>query len=280
MANTLPIRTSSITKDVPRLTMDVSIPVENTDVRYQTYVRKSLVAHRYMKEIKTGLTEFLKDMRVLMNQSPSKDMTIDVTMVDSNKSAIFTNYKGIKRDKGDLGYFQPQFNVSQNKYTHLLNSRVVISMYTLSSLVHECGHMLDNAYGYEPRLSDRADFRPFYDEYINALEIIKDSDVFTYKPADEYMWYLKDPSEVFARSFQTWYCHVIQPTKSNPDLFGDLTNDAYFGIGEAASEFLFNTKPELYNYFDKYYGRVLENEKAIELAKALGTLDTTPIFQH
>lgn len=281
MQNTIPIDTKEITKYSPRLTFSIDTPITNTECRYKTYFRKSIVANNYIKKIQDDLSEFLTDIRILLNHSPSKDTILDVTLVDSDRFSILTDYTSSKKDSGSLGYFQPKFvHNTDNTFGPIEQLRIVTSMYTLSTLVHECGHMLDCAYGVNPRLSDLNDFKQLHDEYIDAVDIINESDVFEYTVSTEYMEYLKNPTEIYARCFQTWYCKVIQPTKSNPNFFKDLENDTYFGVGEAASEFLFNVKPELFSYFDKKYGLILENEKAISLAQALGTLDTTPIFQQ
>ena len=246
----------------------------------------------YDNKLKPTLTPLLKNLNLIYkstNYNKNK-IPVSITLEDFDRNNNDPNYYFDKQHKkyqtkvSTLGYTA---RIGHHDDNNLYINKLTIhaNMYDIPIILHEIAHAIDMSSHpkFKNYMSDTIEFKPIMNLYQNE---INQSNLSLYFNKD-YIEYLKEPTEIFARFYSSWYDIEIQrysKNKSVQNIFNPLDKDNHIPlqmvIGEKIAYDLYEKHPEIQQFFTKHFGGIIppENTKLFNKEKwdDLHTESTSP----
>lgn len=246
---------------------------DNINVSYKTYFLKSGSAHRLMQKNENDFRFFIEDMSAVLEKSKSPDVPIRTTFIDSNPKDYFTEYprEHIKNVTGSFGYARLFYKHEEGRPSTLNGIDVVVNNYSLSTLVHEYGHVIDFTHNTNGMgISHLSLFAPLRESY--KAMTTRHVNQTTETIAPDYIEYINSDTEIFASTFHRWYYETYSHTFTDPSI---LAPNSDMLPQDAVAEKLYQEMPEVFRFYDRMFGQTINQNRWDIYNESLKELEST-----
>ena len=234
----------------------------------------------YHTKLKPLLKSLINNLNLQYSKSTfsEKNIPINIYLEDIDKTNLDPNFyydrqKQKYQNNNPILGFTARIGNHDDKYLYINQITIHSNLYHIPTLIHEIGHSIDMiSNSTKNYMSDNNDFKPILNLYKNELN----ADIYQSNLSKNYIEYLSEPTEIFARFYSTWYDKEIQRFETNQSIQNishpfDTNNHIPIKttIGEKIAYDLYEKHPEIQQFFTKHFGGIIppENTKLFNKEK-------------